>query len=190
MMRLVTHKREVSIQSDPKPLDRATWHRVKGLVELEAIHRDWGTALYALHRLGRIDNDQRDAGDRYRTLILDYRKLWRDPIGQIEIYREPRYESLEKRSPLTAIVEFGLGHVVADAMAEESEFETRRAKRIGARYKEARIIAGSVNSVLEAMLIDDVWPVGEEGHINIAHALTRLSHFFSTGTSRKRQNRV
>lgn len=175
-MRVVA-KREQVISNDPKPMDRVTWQRVRGLVELEAVHRDWGCALYAMHRLGRIDNDQRDAGDRYTILIRDWRKLWRDPMSNFVVDDDA-----------AKLVQFGLGHVAA-AGEPSSEFETKRAERIGRRYKEARAIAGKVNPVLEDLLIDEVWPVGERGHLEIANALVRLSYFFNTGTKQVRRGR-
>jgi hypothetical protein len=191
-MKLVTKEAsEPCILDDPRPKDRVTWQRIRVAVEHEACHRDWGCALYTLHRSGRINNEQREAGDKYGMLVRDFRKLWDDPMGKIEVYRgfgrtDDREErEPEKRSRATRDVEIALGHVVADSLVEESEFTTRRAKRLGERYQEAREIAGQARSVLEAMLLDDVWPVCERGHVEIGHALTRLSHFFSTGTKRK-----
>ena len=172
-------KAEATIKQDPRVLERPIWGRLRLLVEDEACHSDWGCALYRLHRTGRIDNDQREAGDRYAILIRDHRKLWRDPVGMIEVYRAPYHESLEKRSHLTHDVERLMGMVEGDK--EESEFETKRAKKIGARYREARAVAGRINTILEDLLVDEIWPTGERQHKEISHALTRLSHFFSTG---------
>ncbi len=186
-MKLVTRQAVVDLDDDPKPLDRVTWQRIRVAVEHEACHRDWGCALYTLHRTGRITSDQREAGDKYGALIRDFRKLWMDSMGKIEVYRTPGYDCIEKRSHLTADVEYLMGYVAAEALREESEFEIRRAKRISQRYKEARAIVGPVNSILEDMLIDEIWPAGERGHIEIKHALERLSYFFNTGTKRKHQ---
>jgi hypothetical protein len=176
---------EVSLHVDPKPMERVTWQRLKVVVEHEACHRDWGCALYTLHRTGRIGNDEREAGDKYASLIRDHRKLWCDRMGSIVVYRAPGFEHLEKSSALTADVERLMGSVIADARQEESEFETKRAYRICQRYKEARAVAGAANSILEDMLIDEIWPVGERGHTQIKFALERLSVFFNTGTKRK-----
>jgi hypothetical protein len=184
-MKLQMAKAEASLRDDPKPMDRATWQRIKVVVEHEVLHRDWGCALYRLHRTGRIDNDQREAGDKYSILIRDFRKLWSDPISRIQVYDKHK-DDHGNPIEVTKLVRFGLGHVVADAMELESEFETKRAKRIGSRYKEAAGVAGIARRALEDLLVDDVWPVGERGHQSVAHALTRLSHFFNTGTKRKR----
>lgn len=187
--KLVAKKLQTTIADDPRPLDRPTWNRVRDLVSLEAIHRDWGVVLYALHRLGQLDNDEREAGDRYTALITDYRKLWRDTMGDIEAYRDQNHEHLEKRSPQTADVEKMLGWVAAADQREESEFELKRAKRISNRYKEARAIAGPINVVLEAMLIDNVWPAWWQ-YEAISDALTRLSYFLCRGTKREPKKRV
>jgi hypothetical protein len=133
-----------------------------------------------LHRTGKINNDQREAGDKYATLIRDYRKQWVDPMGLIVMYRTTD-KAHERRCEATADVEGVMGHVVADGMAEESEFEIRRAQRLSKRYKEARGVAGPAANLVEDLLIYGIWPVGWRGHREICHALTRLFHFFSTG---------
>jgi hypothetical protein len=183
-MKLVA-KSQLNIKSDPRPMDRVNWQDVSKAVDNEAVHRDWKCALYRLHRIGRINNDQREAGDKFLGLIREYRKLWVDKMGQIELYRDGKDERIEHRSAKTRDVEMVMGHVVADGLAEESEFEIKRAQRIGKRYKEARDIAGPARRILEDLLVEDIWPVGELGHREIGYALTRLSHFFATGTKRK-----
>jgi hypothetical protein len=183
-MKLVATKQELDVKADPKTIDRDNWQDLRVAADHEAIHRDWKCSLYRLHRTNRINNDQREAGDKYAALIRDRRKLWRDPMGQIEVYRSPGMDNLEKRSPLTYDVEFAMGHVVADGLVEESEFEIKRAEKINARYKEAKAIAGIANSIVEDLLIDDIWPTSERCHKEISHALTRLSHFFNTGNKR------
>jgi hypothetical protein len=176
---------EAQLTDDPKPKDRLVWGRLRLALEAEVVHRDWGCALYRLHRTGRINNDQREAGDKYGSLVRDHRKLWRDRMGDIEVYRSPGYDSLERRSRATSDVEWALGMVAADGLAPESEFEIRRAKRIGTRYKEAAAVAGAARGVLEELLVDEIWPAGEIAHREINYALTRLVHFFNTGTKRK-----
>src|SRR4029078_6132879 len=150
----MANKPEPDIQDDPKPLDRVNWQRFRIAADHEAIHRDWGCVLYTIHRGGRITNDEREAGDRYAALVLDYRKIWKDHMGSIEVYRDTKYECLENRSPLTTDVEHSMGLVLADALAEDSACEVCRAKRIGRRYKEAASIAGSARNILEDLLIN------------------------------------
>jgi hypothetical protein len=178
-------KSEPKLETNPRLLDRDNWQDVRLIVDHEAAHRDWRCALYRLHRTGRINNDQREAGDKYLKLIMDFRDLWRDKAGQIAVYREGKDERIEHRCRKTQDVEMAMAHVIADAQVEESEFETKRAQRIGKRYKEAKAIAGSARRILEDLLTDDIWPAGEMGHREIGYALTRLSHFFNTGTKRK-----
>jgi hypothetical protein len=191
-MKLVAAKQdELDVKANPKTIDRDNWQDLRVAADHEAIHRDWKCALYRLHRVGRLNNDQREAGDKYAALIRDRRRLWADKMGQIEVYRgfgrtDDREErEPDKRSRATRDVEFAMGHVVADSLVEESEFEIKRAKRINDRYKEAKATAGRANSILEDLLIDDIWPTGERCHVEISHALTRLSHFFNTGKNKK-----
>jgi hypothetical protein len=107
-------------------------------------------------------------------------------MGQIEVYR-PDERSYETSCNATRDVERLLGVVASEALREESEFETKRAQRLSKRYKEARAIAAPVANILEDLLVNDVWPVCSKGHREISHALTRLSHFFTTGTKRERK---
>ena len=81
-----------------------------------------------------------------------------------------------------------LSHALSASLVtgELSEFEERRIVRLTKRYKQAKEVAGPAWSILEDMLLDEVWPVGERGHKAISEALTRLSQFFCTGTKRKR----
>src|SRR6266496_410643 len=106
---------ELTIQDDPKPMDRATWQRLRVAAEHEAVHRDWGCALYTLHRSGRITSEQREAGDKYASLVRDQRKLWADKMGMIEVYR-PGETSYEKRSRATNDIVMVMGHIVADCL--------------------------------------------------------------------------
>lgn len=174
-----------TVKDDPKTIDRVNWQHIREAADNEAIHEDWRCALYRLHRSKRINNDQREAGDLYAKLIRDFRKLWIDPMGLVEAHRPDNY-SWQNRTPAIADVTWALGMVAGEAIKEESEFETKRAQRISKKYKEARAIAGAAANVLEDLLINDIWPVGELGQREIGHALTRLYYFFTTGTKRVR----
>lgn len=185
-MRLVAKKAELELNTDPRPMDRVIFNRLKLMVEHEACHPAWGCALYRLHRLGRIDNDQREAGDKFAMLASDYKKVIHEPLtdvlgvtnhGEISMHRQTG--SLGKTQDLIA-------SAWAENLREKSELEQRRDERTTRRYKEAASVAGSALSVLEALLLEDVWPVGERGQLAISHALTRLAHFFTSGTKRKR----
>jgi hypothetical protein len=171
----------ISVKDDPKTIDRANWQNVSLAADNEAIHRDWRCALYRLHRMRKIDNDQREAGDLYAKLIRDYRALWVDPMGQIVMYRTTD-KAHDKRCDATKDVEDVMGHV--SASREESEFESKRAIRLGKRYKEARGAAGVAANIVEDLLIYDIWPIGWRGQREISHALTRLYYFFNTGNKR------
>ncbi len=184
-MRVVAKSDQIQLDDDPKPRDRATWQRLRVLIEEEACHPDWGCALYRLHRTGRISNEQREAGDRYAALVRDHRKLWVDHMGSIEIYMEKEDYAPQRRTKGTQEVVEIMGRVVAEGLREESEFEVKRAQRIGRRYKEAAAVAGTARNILEELLIDEIWPTSEKNHLAIAYALERLAHFFYTGTKRK-----
>lgn len=176
-------------ESDPKDQARGEWQRLRIAITTEVIHRDWGCALYTLHRTGRINNDQREAGDRYAALIHDYRKLWRDPLGfSIDdmALRGATVATYETRCKETQPVTHALGLALAESMADETELEKRRAQKISKEYKEARGLAGGINRALEELLIEEVWPATPDQHRQIGFALTRLFHFFTTGTKRER----
>jgi hypothetical protein len=186
-------KVEASLESDPKPMDRVTWQRIRVAVAHEAIHRDWGCALYTLHRTGRINNDQREAGDKFARLAFDYKKLVHEPItdvlgvtgqfGGVSIYQRDRGgHGGSVLGPTRDMIAMAW----ADNLKDQTEFEVKRDERTVRRYRDAAAVAGPALSILEALVLDETWPVGERTQREISHALTRLSHFFSTGTKRKR----
>lgn len=167
-------KKAVEIKQDPKTIARSDWQRIRRLVEDEACHPDWGCALYRLHRIGRLNNDQREAGDEYAKLVRSYRRQWLDKMGSILIQTVGQERDYDARCDATRPVEMAMGHVIADGLAPESDLEIKRAARVNIRYREAAGVAGTARSILEDMLIDDIWPVGERGHVAISYALTRL----------------
>jgi hypothetical protein len=180
---------ESTLTDDPKPRDRVMWQRLRLLVEDEACHRDWGCALYRLHRTGRIDNDQREAGDKFIPIAREYKKLVHEPLTDIlglSAGGESGGLSLHKQTGDIRQTRQMIASAWAENLKEATELEQRRDERTTKRYKEASAVAGQGLSLLEALLLDDVWPVGERGLLEVSHALTRLSHFFSTGTKRKR----
>jgi hypothetical protein len=187
-MKIVARK-AATIKDDPVFLERTVWQRTSEAAAHEALHRDWGCKFYSLHRSGRINNDQREAGDRYIALILDFRKLWRDPIG-FSIDTPNQVRDYDVRCAETRPVEHAMGLAMAESMREESEFEDKRAKRISKRYREARALVGRINSVLEDLLMEDIWPSGEKWEREISDALIRLAYFFNTGKNKKGTNRV
>lgn len=63
----------LSLRDDPRVRDRVIHNRLRIMVEHEACDRAWGCALYMLNRLGRISNEQREAGDRYHKIIEDWK---------------------------------------------------------------------------------------------------------------------
>jgi hypothetical protein len=186
-MKAVAKKESVELDDDPRPRDRAVWNRLRDLVYEEACHRDWGCALYRLHRTGQINNDQREAGDRFAMLAFDYKKLIHEPLTDIlGLHGDFGGLAIHKQTKNIGPT----GHLIASAWAEnlreQTELEARRDERTTRRYKEAAAVAGRGLSILEALLLDEVYPEGERQKQEISYALTRLAHFFSTGTKRKR----
>jgi hypothetical protein len=179
---------ELGLTDDPKPKDRAMWQRLRLIVEEEACHRDWGCALYRLHRTGRIDNDQREAGDRFAKIALDYKKVVHEPITDVLGIDTGQFGglSIHRQTGNIGPTRDMIASAWAENLRGQTELETKRDERSTRLYKEASAIAGPALSILESLVLDDVWPVGERGQREISHGLTRLSLFFSTGTKRKR----
>lgn len=81
-------KAQLELNADPRPLDRAMHNRIRLMVEHDAIDRAWGSMLYILHRTGKIDNDQREAGDRYWELYNNFVKTQQIDPDDCEIAKE------------------------------------------------------------------------------------------------------
>lgn len=95
-MRVVA-KAEALIQDDPRPADKATWHRLKLMVEHEACHPAWGCALYRLERTGRITRDEKMAGDQYWRVCEDYKRIQAtDPEDEPEQGRDLAYRRINR----------------------------------------------------------------------------------------------
>lgn len=76
------------LKDDPRPLDRAVHNRIRLMVEHEALDRAWGSILYILHRTGKIDNDQREAGDRYWEIYSNFTKTQQIDPDECDTARE------------------------------------------------------------------------------------------------------
>jgi hypothetical protein len=98
----------VSLKDDPRMRDVVSWNRIRDMVFEDAIDRAWGCALYRLNRVGLINSEQREAGDRYWKLIDDYKKTQQiDPdealddkdreskLGRIKKAKDKREEVIE-----------------------------------------------------------------------------------------------
>jgi hypothetical protein len=102
------NKGDVALKDDPRVRDVVGWNRIKVMVFEEACDRAWGCALYRLNRVGLINTEQREAGDRYWKLIDDYKKTQQiDPdealddkdreskLGRIKKAKDKREEVIE-----------------------------------------------------------------------------------------------
>ena len=110
-MKSVAETEEVSIKDNPRTKDRVRWHRIMQLVETESCDRAWGCALYKLNRLGRIDNDEREAGDKYLKLVEDHRRLQETDPEELEHGKELAYKRIlraeERYNQARKLIGFG-----------------------------------------------------------------------------------
>lgn len=123
-MKLVA-KPALDLQDDPRPKDRALWNGLRLLIESELAHPAWRCALYRLHREGRIDNDEREAGDRYWRVVDDYRRTQAtDPEESPEIERELEYKRINraKKRYNEVLGMIGFGRRVLDPLIFENEW--------------------------------------------------------------------
>lgn len=123
-MKLVA-KVDPELKDDPRSVDRVSWNRIRLLAEHRAIHDAWGSVLYRLHADGRIDNDEREAGDRYWWVIEDYRRAQAtDPEESPEYQRELEYKRIAKAKKRYIEVKgmLGLGRNVLDRVVIENEW--------------------------------------------------------------------
>lgn len=140
---------EIKLDSDPRPMDRATENHLRVMIFAEAIKPTWGCVLYTLERMGRITADQKEAGNRYWTLASDYTRLMdTDP---------------------------------------ETELDIKRVERVKRRYKEATDSLGLARKYVDGVVIEDLWPECERGHLAVKQGLEMLRIFFSTGTKAVRK---
>jgi hypothetical protein len=124
-MKLVAKAEAVDIKDNPRPKDRVMWNRMMLVVEHEACHPAWGCALYRLHRLGRIDNDEREAGDRYWKVIEDHRREQAtDPDELPEYARDMAYRRVAKAKKRCneATAAIGFGRRVLDPLIFEERW--------------------------------------------------------------------
>ena len=110
------------IDDDPRPRDRVVWNRIRLMVEEEACHPAWGCALYRLHRLGRIDNDEREAGDQYIKIIENHRRLQgTDPDEYPDDLAYRRVNKAKQRHN-EAREAIGFGHRILDPLLFEDRW--------------------------------------------------------------------
>jgi hypothetical protein len=69
----------------------------------------------------------------------------------------------------------------------ETELDIRRVDRAKKRYRDALDAMGIVRKYVDDVVFENIWPVGERGHLSVAQGLELLRIFFDTGTKRKRK---
>jgi hypothetical protein len=61
---------EPMLKGDPREV--GVYNRVRYLVDKEALHEAWGCQLWTLHRLGKISQEEKRAGDLYLKKYMMY----------------------------------------------------------------------------------------------------------------------
>lgn len=115
-------KPKPDLMTDPRPQDRAMWNSLRLVLESELCHPAWRCALYRLHREGRIDNDEREAGDRYWQVIEEHRNQQQiDPDDDGDDLTLRRINRAKKRyNEVLGVV--GFGRRVLDPLIFEEQY--------------------------------------------------------------------
>jgi hypothetical protein len=71
------------------------------------------------------------------------------------------------------------------ATEPQTELEVRRVQRVKERYKSCLESMGLSKRFVDDVVFENVWPVGERGHLTVSQGLEMLRGFFDTGTKRK-----
>ena len=68
----------------------------------------------------------------------------------------------------------------------QTELELRRVEKIKRRYRDAVDCMGLARGWVDEAVFENIWPVGERGHLAVSQGLEMLRIFFSTGTKGQR----
>lgn len=69
----------------------------------------------------------------------------------------------------------------------QDELSIKRVERLKKRYKEALQSMGIVRKYVDEVVFENVWPVGERGHLALCQGLELLNIFFTRGTKGQRK---
>jgi hypothetical protein len=72
----------------------------------------------------------------------------------------------------------------------QSELDLRRVERLKRKYRDAIEAMGMVRKYVDEVIFQEIWPVGERGHLAVVQGLELLRILFDTGTKRQRNRRV
>jgi hypothetical protein len=123
---------ELHIADDPRSVrDPAIANRLRVMIEEEAIKPTWGCPLYIAARHGGwLTGEQRQAGDKYQQLRLDFvQAQGSDPKEALD--RELAYRRVHKRKRLwndACAALYGTRHMVDRFVLEEIPAVTEREK--------------------------------------------------------------
>jgi len=68
----------------------------------------------------------------------------------------------------------------------QDELSVRRVERLKKRYREAWEALGLGRRYVDEVVFENIWPVGERGHLAVAQGLEMLRIFFDTGKNKRR----
>lgn len=137
MLKMNKAQEDIKLSEDPKSIkDPVRWNNLRVMVFHDAIDRAWICPLYTLNRIGWLTNEQREAGDRYQQITIDYNNSQQtDPDELVPEAQPLAYKRIERRKALwkECIEVLGFGRrIVDDLVLQELHLGTER-ERIIAR---------------------------------------------------------
>jgi hypothetical protein len=137
MLKMAKTEEEVKLKDDPRTIkDPARWNRLKVMVYEKAVSPAWGCPLYILNTIGWLSNEQREAGDRYQQITLDYNQAQASDPDELPVEaRELAYKRVARRKDKwkACIEVLGLGRKVVDALVLHEEHICTESERVNAR---------------------------------------------------------
>lgn len=124
-----------TLRDDPRVRDPVAWNRLKLMVMDEACDRAWGCSLYRMHRNGLIDNEQREAGDKYHKIIADYINTQQvDPDEKVttqDYWLKKIERSRQRRDEVVALL--GIGRGLLDSLILHDEYPSTPRQKVFVR---------------------------------------------------------
>lgn len=125
MLKMAKEAEDLSLKESPQTIkDPVRWNRLKVMVFEEAIDRAWGCPLYILNRIGWLTNEQREAGDKYQQITLDYNQSQQtDPDELMPEAQELAYKRIARRKTKwkDCVNALGIGRKIVDSVVLREE---------------------------------------------------------------------